>query len=520
MLQVKNVSITHRKDLKEIIKEVSFVCNPKDKAVIIGEEGNGKSTFLKWIYDEALLEDYAYASGEKILNQEILGYLPQELPKQERKKTVYEYFMEEEEFMLLSPKELGKMAMDFRVNVDFFYRDQLMESLSGGEKIKTQMLRLLLQRPTVLLLDEPTNDIDLDTLHWMEDFICRWPYIVLYVSHDEMFIEHTANMIIHFEQIQRKTKSRYSVVHQTYAEYKKQRRIYFESQRKRVVTEQKEKKIRDEKYRKIQQKVEHQQNTVSRQDPHGGQLLKKKMHTVKAMERRFSKEEEAMTKHPEEEEAIYFKLGDESIALSNSKTVLSFSLDFLYSKDHSRILSHDISLNIRGNQKVCIVGKNGIGKTTLLHLIYENLKERTDLNVEYMPQNYEELLDLKSTPVEFLCKSKEKEEQTKIQTYLGALKFTYDEMQHAIEELSGGQKAKIFLLKMSLSKANVLILDEPTRNFSPLSAPFIRDMLAGFLGCIISISHDRIYMNEVCDTLYELTESGLFPYEQEQNADI
>lgn len=228
------------------------------------------------------------------------------------------------------------------------------------------------------------------------------------------------------------------------------------------------------------------------------------------MEHRFMREDDKMTKRPQQEEAIYFKLGDKSAILPSSKVVLSFFLDTLYTKDESRILSKNINLEIRGNQKVCLIGKNGAGKTTLLHKIYENLKQRKDLKVSYMPQNYEELLDFAMTPIDFLCLSKDKEEESKIRTYLGALKFTADEMQHTIQELSGGQKAKIFLLNMSLSDANVLILDEPTRNFSPLSAPFIRDILSQFGGCIISISHDRKYIKDVCDVLYELREDGLF----------
>lgn len=509
MLQVKNVSITHRKDLKDMVKDVSFVCNAKDKMAIIGEEGNGKSTLLKWIYEEALVEDYAYVTGEKVLNQEILGYLPQELPSVEQQKTVYEYFMEEEEFLLLSPREVGKLASDFRIPIDFFYRDQKMNSLSGGEKVKAQMLRILMKRPTVLLLDEPSNDIDLNTLTWMEQLICAWTGVVIFVSHDEMFLEHTANMVLHLEQIMRKTQSRYTIAHLNYLDYIKQRNIDFASQEKRALTERKEKKIRDEKYRKIQQKVEHAQNAITRQNPHAGQLLKKKMHTVKAMEHRFKREDETMTKRPQEEDAIFFKLGDESAALPPTKTVLDYSLEALYTLDHSRILSKNIKLTIHGNQKVCLIGKNGVGKTTLLHKIYDDLKQRKDLCVAYMPQNYEDFLDISITPVDFLCKSKEKEEETLIRTYLGALKFTADEMQHEIKELSGGQKAKLFLLSLSRSKANVLILDEPTRNFSPLSAPFIRKMLAQFCGCIISISHDRKYMEEVCDICYELTEEGI-----------
>ena len=158
---------------------------------------------------------------------------------------------------------------------------------------------------------------------------------------------------------------------------------------------------------------------------------------------------------------------------------------------------------------MCIVGKNGAGKTTLLQKIADELRKRTDIKAAYMPQNYEDMLDLDVTPVDFLDKSGEKEERTRIRTYLGSLKYTTDEMEHPIRELSGGQKAKVLLLNLSLSGANVLILDEPTRNFSPLSGPVIRKMFREFPGAVISISHDRKYINEVCDKIYELNEKGL-----------
>ena len=126
-----------------------------------------------------------------------------------------------------------------------------------------------------------------------------------------------------------------------------------------------------------------------------------------------------------------------------------------------------------------------------------------------MPQNYEELLDLSKTPVEYLSVTGDKEEITRIRTYLGSMKYTADEMSHPIAELSGGQKAKVLLLKMSMSGADVLILDEPTRNFSPLSGPVIRQVLDAYGGVIISISHDRKYIRQVCHTTYQLTSGGL-----------
>ena len=509
MLQIKNLNITHKKDLRVLLEDFSCVLNAGDKAVIIGEEGDGKSTLLKWIYDPDLTEDYAEAVGERIVNGERLAYLPQELPGEYKEKSVYEFFTEEPSFYEKTPKELGGLARDFSVPQEFFYGEQLMGTLSGGEKVKAQMMRLLMSGPSVLLLDEPSNDIDAETLDWMENMIRDWKQIVLFISHDETLIENTANMVIHIEQIQRKTKSRCTIAHMPYQRYLEERQEKFVRQEQIALEQRREKKIRDEKFRRICQSVDYAQASISRQNPGKGRLLKKKMHAVKSMERRFEKEDRNMTEIPEEESAIYFRLGDGSAAIPAGKGVIDFTLDSLCAPGEGRVLARDIRLRIRGSEKICIVGKNGAGKTTLLKRMAEELLEREDIRAEYMPQNYEDLLDLEMTPVDFLDTSGEKEERTRIRTYLGSLKYTADEMAHPIAGLSGGQKAKVLLLKMSLSGANVLLLDEPTRNFSPLSGPVIRRMLAEFPGAVISISHDRKYIEEVCDKVYRLTENGL-----------
>ena len=211
----------------------------------------------------------------------------------------------------------------------------------------------------------------------------------------------------------------------------------------------------------------------------------------------------------EQEEAIFFKLGDKNAYIPTGKTVIEYELSKLMTPEGERILAEGIYLKIKGSEKICIIGANGAGKTTLLKKIAEELLNRNDIKAEYMPQTYEDLLDLDVTPVDYLDKTGDKEERTRIRTYLGSLKYTPDEMEHPIRELSGGQKAKVLLLRMSLSGANVLILDEPTRNFSPLSGPVIRKMLREFPGAVISISHDRKYIEEVCDKIYQLNPNGL-----------
>lgn len=506
MLQIKNLNIFHKKDLRPLAADLSFTLNDGDKAAIIGEEGNGKSTLLKLLYNPALVEDYAEYEGEIVKNHVVCGYLPQELAREDRQKTIYEFLSEEPSFLETDYRELASLAAKLGLTADMLYSDTRMEHLSGGEKIKIQLIRILSIHPNLFLLDEPSNDIDIDTLEWLEDFINNCTFAVLYISHDETLLEQTANMILHMEQLKRKTESHCSVFRTGYREYVKIRKEGFDRQERLAQEEKAAYEKQMEKYRRIYEKVEYQQDIISRQNPGGARLLKKKMHSVKAMGRRFERQAENMTQRPETEEAIFFRFA-QGEGIPSGKWVIDYELPLLTAGEKE--LAHNIRLQIRGPEKVCIIGKNGVGKTTFLRLIAQQLLERTDIRAAYMPQNYEELLALDSTPVEYLSQTWDKEENTRIRTYLGSMKYTIQEMDHTIRDLSGGQKAKLLLLKMSMEHRNVLILDEPTRNFSPLSGPVIRQLLRNFPGAVISVSHDRKYISEVCDRVLELCEEGL-----------
>ena len=191
---------------------------------------------------------------------------------------------------------------------------------------------------------------------------------------------------------------------------------------------------------------------------------------------------------------------DNSVIVSLRDIVVEF--------DGQRILD-GLNLDIHDKEFVTLLGSSGCGKTTLLRLLARELCPRQDLHGAYMPQDYAEVLDLAATPVDFLNHSGSRAEATRIRNYLGSLRFTTLEMEHPISQLSGGQKAKIFFLHMILEESNVLLLDEPTRNFSPLSGPVIREILSAFGGAILSVSHDRLYLEEVCQTIYALTPQGL-----------
>ena len=270
-----------------------------------------------------------------------------------------------------------------------------------------------------------------------------------------------------------------------------------------------------ERFRRIQQGVEHDQNAVSRQDPHSGRLLKKKMHAVQSLGRRFEREAAEMTALPEVEEAVFLRFSPD-IALPAGKTVLDLRLDELTAGD--RVLARDLRLHVSGGEKVGILGRNGAGKTTLLRQIAAQLLERRDLKAAYMSQDYAETLPLDQTPVDYLAPSGHRDDVTRARIFLGSIRFAREEMFHPIRALSGGQKAKLLLTRMMLEGSDVLVLDEPTRNFSPLSGPRVREVLRSYGGSIIAVSHDRKFLTEVCDKLYTFTEGGLVLTEKEDVA--
>ncbi len=492
MFEVKNLTIVH--DDKMIIENLSFTLNQNDKLAIIGEEGNGKSTLLK-----ALLGicDYATVTGSINNHGFTIGYLKQNQENVEQK--VFSYLFETQEDYYEKSKFLYKYLHALQMNDEIL--EQNYATLSGGEKVKIGLLKLFLEDTTIYFLDEPTNDLDMETLEWLEKFILSTNKPILYVSHDETLLSKTANKILHLEQVKHKKECKHTLLNIDYDTYVETRLKSLAKQTQVAQNEKREFKKSQEKLNKIMQTVEHQQETISRQNPHEAKVLKKKMHTLKAQEKKLNEKE--LTEIPDVEENI--DLFFEPVFIPKSKSVLHLDLPVL--KVNEKVLAKDVRLDVIGNAHVCIMGKNGVGKTTLLSHIYEILKEREDIRVGYMPQDYSLVFGNFQTVLEFL--DEEEIDKTKARMYLGNLNFTREEMEGKLEDLSNGSKAKLILLKLVLSKCNVLLLDEPTRNVSPLSNPVIRKSLCEFTGCIISVSHDRKYISEVAQEVYVLTSNGL-----------
>ncbi len=508
MFVINDLTITTLKG-RCLLKDFNFTLNPNEKIALIGEEGNGKSTLLKILagYD---LSDYVTVTGN-VFSDEKTAYLPQKIEDEWLNEDVFSFIVKDSISDSISAEHYENYSAVYDVlnmvslDASVLDEDRNVASFSGGEKVKMALARLLYHKPDILFLDEPTNDLDLETLIWLESFINGISLPMIFISHDETLLENCSNGILHLEQLKRKQECRITFSRVNYKDYVSDRLHFIERNNMIAAKEKSEYYRQMEKYRQIYQKVEYRQATISRQDPHGGRLLKKKMHAVKALGRKMDEKKEKLTRKFEPEEAI--TLFFEEVDLNPNKVILNYELDKLTVNE--KVLSENIKLMVLGRNKVCIIGKNGSGKTTLLRKINEELKKTENITVGYMPQNYHEVMDYSLTPVQFLSITGTKEEIGMIRTYLGSLKFTTEEMTHSIEDLSEGQKCKILLLKLILGKYSVLVLDEPTRNLSPLSNPQVRKMLSDYSGCIISVSHDRKYIENVCDKIYQLDENSL-----------
>lgn len=511
MLKGNNINISF-KDGNKIIENFSFCLNNNDKLGIIGEEGNGKSTLLKYLYNPKLIDHYTNYSGSINLSNENIGYLPQSFNE--------EYLLlDVETFLITNPInneidyeiynrfiDVEKLFNDFKLDISILNEKRIINSLSGGEKIKLELIKLKLFKYDAYLLDEPTNDLDIDTIKLIEEFILSINEPVILISHDVNLLTKVTNKIMLIERINKRSKTNYIYRNIGYSDFINLRNNEINKINKEA---DKNKKIKEEALKEASRTHQLVQNDLNRacRNPTLGRLLAKKMKNIKIIEKRLNDDLKDIKKIEKEEEInIFF---DDDIYIPNSKRVLNLDLDILKAED--KILSKNIKLIVEGNKHITIIGRNGIGKSTLLKYIFNILNKDKSIKVGYIPQNYDEELNLNINSIDYLKEIIGSDDKTitKIMSSLGAIKFNKDEMFNLIKDLSGGQKSKLLLLKCVLARCNVLLLDEPTRNLSPLSLGVIINILNSFKGCLITISHDINLIKNISDEIYELSESGI-----------
>lgn len=507
MLQIKNLSINHQKDFRPLVNNLSISIQVGDKVAIIGEEGNGKSSLLKLIMDPKLVQDFLHFEGEVLRDYSSYAYLPQSLSVEKAEQTLCDFFFGDPD-LNLDYQVLYTLADQLAFDSQRFASDQELSSLSGGEKLKVQLIKILAQDSQILFLDEPSNDLDLDTLIWLENFIRTSPKTFLFVSHDEDLLAATATKIIHLESVKKKTLAQTSVKTNDYQTYRDNREQAYQKQVQQARNERKEFDKAVSKHLRQKSQVRH--TLLNTHDATMGRLIAKKMKSVLSREKRYEKMKESLTQVPYHEDAILLFFTD-TPSLPATKVLLNVQ-DFQL-KLGTQVLASHLNLRVKGQEKIGIIGPNGCGKSTLLKQVYALLSIRKDLSLGYMPQHYADILDDKLSPLDFLLGDADQAYRQKILTHLASLQFTRQEVHHPMKELSGGQRAKILILKMLLEEANFLLLDEPSRNFSLTSQPYIRQLFADYRGGLLCISHDRRFLKEVCQTIYRLTEGGLVEVE-------
>lgn len=498
MLILKHVTI---RDLKNhtLVEDLSFSLGSKDKLAIIGEEGNGKSTLLKAIYNTKLIEEYTSINGIIDKDYTQIGYLSQRLPTAWMNQSILDYLLKDTPYDDIAWERYNDLAdyealcVELRIPISLFHSTQSISTLSGGEKVKLQLLKIVYEKSELLLLDEPTNDLDIPTLAWLENFINQQSIPVIFISHDETLLKCCANRILHLEQLNKKSKARVCDYHGGYTSYVQSRSRKLDKDIQLAHKEKQEYMKKKIKLNDIKNAIHDALNDTVR-NPAQAALLKKKMASVKATQRRFEEEGYAHIDSVEEAIDVYFS----SCHGRKGKRILDE--DVLVQVEDRTLIQHG-HIELYGRDKKVIVGVNGCGKTVWMKQLYETLKAREDIIVGYMPQNYMELVDAKETPTTFLLESNDAQDVSYCRELLGRMKFTSEEMLQPIHKLSEGQKAKLYLLRFIKRKCNVLLLDEPTRNLSPLSAPIIRSMLAKYDGCLLATSHDRTFIQEIADKI-------------------
>lgn len=352
-MQIKNLTITLKKDQRKIIDDLTFSINENEKIALIGEEGNGKSTILKAISNAGETLEYANVKGE-ISKDESTIYVPQILNASDLEKSVEELLYDEESSEG-DVSEFYKILNQFELEI--YDLTRILKTFSGGERVKILISLAISRNPSLLILDEPTNDLDFKSIEALEKIVKNYNGKIIFASHDTRFIQNVANKIMHFELIDNKTKSRVNVSSNDYDTYVQNREEAIKTQTQRAKNDEARMNEKEERWRKVHDKVE--RDLRAERNDHMGRLLKKTMHEVKVKEKIIEREKEFMTKMPEYEEQIFVNYNKERL-IENGKCVLCLKLPEL--EIDGKVLSRDINLEVFGPKKLRLLEKMEPGK--------------------------------------------------------------------------------------------------------------------------------------------------------------
>ena len=520
ILACQNISKSFGTDT--IIQNVSFHVEDNEKTAIVGINGAGKSTLLKIIVGEL-----APDSGEvTVAKGKTIGYLAQYQDK-DSNETIYNEVLHACDALIEKEEKLRKMEEDmqhvsadelekymeqynrfshaFELEGGLTFRSEIngvlkglgfsendfgkkMSELSGGQKTRVALGRLLVTKPDIIMLDEPTNHLDMASIAWLENYLLNYKGAVIIVAHDRYFLDRIVTKVV---EISSHTAT---VFPGNYTAYARQKEIQRESLLRQYYNQQRE--------------IKHQEEVISKL---------KSFNREKSIKRAESREKaldkiERIEKPIDEKTDMHITLEPE---ITSGNDVLSVKG---LSKSYEHKLFSNIDFQIKRGEKVALIGNNGTGKTTILKIINGivdadagEIKLGSNVEIGYYDQEHQNL-DPDKTLFDEIADAYPNLKATKIRNVLAAFLFTDDDVFKRIRDISGGERGRVSLAKLMLSNANFLILDEPTNHLDIMSKEILESAINSYTGTVLYVSHDRYFINKTASRILDLKNETILNY--------
>lgn len=508
---------------KEILKDASFHIEEREKAALIGNNGAGKTTLLRIIMEEipsdsgnvvlakdkhmGYLAQYQDIHGQHTIYEELLTTKQYIIDMEERLRSM------EQEMKHVQGQELERLmntytrlTHEFELENGYAYKSELMgvlkglgfseedygkeiETLSGGQKTRVALGKLLISKPDILLLDEPTNHLDMESIAWLETYLLNYPGAVFIVSHDRYFLDKVVTKVVEIEAGQ---VTSFQGNYSAYAEKKAQLR---DAQYKAYLNQQRE--------------IKHQEAVI---------VKLKSFNREKSIRRAESREKmlnkiQRLDKPVEIQTQMRLSLEPRVVSGNDVLTVENLSKSF-----PGQTLFNDISFQIKRGERIALIGNNGTGKTTMLKILNGILPADagsfslgSKVQIGYYDQEHH-VLHAEKTIFQEISDTYPTLTETEIRNMLAAFLFTGDDVFKEISALSGGERGRVSLAKLMLSEANFLILDEPTNHLDIASKEILEEALNSYTGTVLYVSHDRYFINQTATRILDLTNQAVVNY--------
>ena len=524
MLNLINITVSFGG--RDLYKNISFQINPKDKIGIVGKNGAGKSTMLKLIIGE----QKPTSGSVNMTNSLTLGYLPQELNVSSNEEILNEVLKANKKLLQINSR-LDEINKEITTRTDYesdaymklltelsdlneqlvhldgdnqlkdaelllkglgFNQNELNKpyaSFSGGWKMRVELAKLLIQKPGVVLLDEPTNHLDIESIQWLERYLKSYAGIILLISHDKQFLDNITNRTI-------------ELANGKLYDYKCNYSKYLKLREEEIITQIAAKKNQEKM-------VKHTQELINK-----FRAKKNKAAFAQTLIRKLDKLEDIEIDQLEKDK-IQFQFPEPSH--SGKETLKISSLEKSYG---DKQIFKKVDLSIARGEKIALIGKNGMGKSTFIKSIVKDIDFSGSIQLGhqvmmgYFAQDEAHRLDPQKTVFETIDDVAIGDVRKQIRTILGSFLFTGEDIDKKVQVLSGGEKTRLSLCKLLLQPNNFLILDEPTNHLDMASKEILKDALVSYSGTLLLVSHDRGFLDGLTDRVYFIKDKGIKVYHE------